>query len=76
MDDNPPRGAPRIFADLEDLRSPQGRRHDLRAMTVVAICAVICGASGWQDVAPYGTSREKWSGGASVGARPPRTSRV
>jgi predicted transposase YbfD/YdcC len=60
MDVNAPRGVLRFFADMEDPRSPQGRRHDLLAMIVIAISAVICGASGWQDVALFGVSHEPW----------------
>jgi predicted transposase YbfD/YdcC len=60
MDVNAPRGLLRFFADMEDPRSPQGRRHELLDMIVIAICAVICGAEGWQGVALFGVSHEPW----------------
>ena len=46
MDVNAPRGLLRFFADMEDPRQTQGRRHDLLDIVVIAICAVICGAGG------------------------------
>lgn len=60
MDVNAPRGLVRFFADMEDPRSPQGRRHDLLAMVVMAIAAVICGAEGWVGVTLFAHSRHDW----------------
>jgi len=47
-------------ADLPDARRVQGRRHRLDEMLIIAICAVICGAEGWSDVAEFGESKLKW----------------
>ena len=60
MDVNAPRGILRFFADMEDPRAKQGRRHELLDILVSAICAVICGADGWEDVALFGRSKQKW----------------
>lgn len=60
MDVNAPRGVLRFFADMQDPRSNRGRRHDLLDMIVICICAILCGANGWTDVALFGLSREAW----------------
>ncbi len=27
---------------------------------LIAVCAVICGAEGWEDIEEYGTAHAKW----------------
>ncbi len=39
------------FAGLADPRIERTRLHDLMAIVLIAICAVICGAEGWEDSA-------------------------
>ena len=48
------------FADLEDPRIERTRRHDLMDILVIALCAVICGAEGWVDIAKYGVAKYDW----------------
>jgi predicted transposase YbfD/YdcC len=48
------------FCDLPDPRKPLGKRHVLSDMLVIAICAVICGAEGWSQVAAFGRAKRKW----------------
>lgn len=48
------------FVDLPDPRQPLGKRHVLSDMLVIAICAVICGAEGWCQVAMFGRAKHKW----------------
>ena len=60
MDAPAPRGALRFFANMEDPRSNQGKRHGLLDMIVIAITAVICNADGWEDVELFGRCKEKW----------------
>ena len=60
MDVNAPRGILRFFTGMKDPRAKQGRRHELVDILVIAICAVICGADGWEDVALFGRSKQKW----------------
>jgi predicted transposase YbfD/YdcC len=48
------------FADLPDPRRAQGKRHKLSDMVVIAVCAVICCADGWADVADFGRAKLKW----------------
>lgn len=38
------------FAALPDPRIARKRRHDLFDIVVLALCAVICGAEGWDDL--------------------------
>jgi predicted transposase YbfD/YdcC len=48
------------FADLPDPRRAQGTRHKLGDMIVIAVCAVICCADGWADVADFGNAKLSW----------------
>jgi predicted transposase YbfD/YdcC len=48
------------FTELPDPRRPLGKRHLLCDMLVIAICAVICGAEGWSQVAEFGRSKRAW----------------
>jgi predicted transposase YbfD/YdcC len=48
------------FADLQDPRMERTRFHNLMDIVVIAICAVICGADGWLDIAEYGQSKYDW----------------
>lgn len=50
----------RCFAALPDPRMKRTRKHELIDMVVVAICAVICGADGWAQVAEFGRAKRKW----------------
>lgn len=52
-------GALRFFTDLPDPRA-RNSVHRLSDMLVIAICAVICGADGWVQVALFGRSKLKW----------------
>lgn len=47
------------FSELEDPRR-YNRRHYLRSILVIAICAAISGAEGWEDVELFGKTKEKW----------------
>lgn len=48
------------FGDLPDPRRAQGKRHRLSDMIVIAVCAVICCADSWADVADFGRAKLKW----------------
>ena len=50
------------FATLTDPRCPDApnSRHSLRDMLLIAVCAVICGAEGWEDIEEYGTAHATW----------------
>lgn len=47
------------FSVLEDPRR-HNRRHKLLDIVVIAICAAICGADGWEDVELFGEAKEEW----------------
>jgi predicted transposase YbfD/YdcC len=48
------------FADLPDPRIDRCKRHDLLDVVTIALCAVLCGADTWVDVAEFGRSKEGW----------------
>ena len=48
------------FAALPDPRVERAKRHGLLDIVAVALCAVICGADTWVDVAAFGTAKAGW----------------
>jgi predicted transposase YbfD/YdcC len=50
------------FATLTDPRCPDApnSRHPLMDILLIAVCAVICGAEGWEDIEEYGTAHATW----------------
>ena len=48
------------FAGLGDPRTGPARRHDLTEMILMALCAVLCGADTWVDVAEWAEDNEAW----------------
>ena len=50
------------FATLTDPRCPHApnSRHLLMDILVLAVCAVISGAEGWEDIEEYGKSQAAW----------------
>jgi predicted transposase YbfD/YdcC len=50
------------FASLSDPRSfhAPNQRHELIDILVIAVCAVICGAEGWEDIEEYGHAQAQW----------------
>jgi predicted transposase YbfD/YdcC len=42
------------FKDIEDPRSERNQLHSVSEIFLVTLCAVVCGAEGWQDVEDYG----------------------
>jgi predicted transposase YbfD/YdcC len=50
-----------VFADLPDPRIETANKlHPLTDILVIATCAVIAGADGWEDIAEYGRTKEKF----------------
>jgi predicted transposase YbfD/YdcC len=47
------------FASLSDPRCANAR-HCLLDILVIAICAVLCGAEGWEDIEEYGHAQAEW----------------
>lgn len=48
------------FATLEDPRVERTKLHPLISIIVIALCAVICGAESWDDIALFGEAKETW----------------
>jgi predicted transposase YbfD/YdcC len=48
------------FGDLSDPRVEGRTDHDLLDIIVVALCAVMSGAEGWDDIEDWGRAREAW----------------
>ena len=48
------------FASLKDPRVDRTRAHLLLDIVLMAICAVVCGADGWVDVAECGEAKKTW----------------
>jgi predicted transposase YbfD/YdcC len=48
------------FGSLDDPRTGPARRHDLTEMILMALCAVLCGADTWVDVAEWAEDNEAW----------------
>ena len=60
MDRDAPRGLLRYFAELPDPRMNRTRRHRLSDILTLALCAVLCGADGWVQVAEFGRCKLNW----------------
>ena len=48
------------FGDLKDPRIDRTKLHKLLDILVIAICAAICGADNWEDVAGFGEAQLAW----------------
>jgi predicted transposase YbfD/YdcC len=48
------------FGELTDPRVDRGKLHLLLDILVIALCAVICGADTWVEMAAYGRAKEEW----------------
>jgi predicted transposase YbfD/YdcC len=60
MDVDAPGGLLRYFGELKDPRVNRTKRHLLADILAIAICAVICGADGWVQIAQFGRCKRKW----------------
>ncbi len=50
----------RYFGDLPDPRVVGRCEHKLVDIILIAICAVLCGAEGWEDIEEFGINKEQW----------------
>src|SRR5690242_13369103 len=48
------------FATVEEPRVERSKEHALLDIIIIAICAVICGADGWVDVAEFRKGTRAW----------------
>lgn len=49
-----------IVGRIEDPRVVGRTWHQLLDIIVIAVCASICGAEDWHDIAEFGKSRREW----------------
>lgn len=48
------------FSGLPDPRTGPAKRHDLVEMILMALCAILCGADSWVEVAEWAEDNEEW----------------
>ena len=48
------------FNSLQDHRIRRHRKYELIEIIAISVCAVICGAQGWNDIENFGKSKEVW----------------
>ena len=49
-----------IFKGISDPRIERTKLHKLVDIIIIAICAVICGAEGWEEIEQFGKEKQKW----------------
>ncbi len=60
MEERDLRSLETIFAQVEDPRMDRTKLHRLRAILIIAICGVICGADGWVGIEEFGKAKQEW----------------
>jgi predicted transposase YbfD/YdcC len=60
MDNQAPKSLIEHFSDLDDPRIDRSKLHKLIDILVIAICATICGAEGWEDFELFGNCKLDW----------------
>ena len=48
------------FSKMKDPRIDRAKRHKLIDIIVIAICAIICGADGWEGMEIFGNAKKDW----------------
>ena len=52
-----------LFERVEEIKDPRRERtklHSLKDILVMAVCATICGADNWEDIAEFSESKREW----------------
>lgn len=60
MDNQSPKTLVEHFSGITDPRVDRTKRHNLIDILVIAICATICGAEGWEEFELFGQSKMDW----------------
>ena len=60
MDNQSPRTLVEHFSGITDPRIDRTKRHKLIDILVIAICATICGAEGWEEFELFGHAKLDW----------------
>lgn len=48
------------FNSIPDPRIERCKRHELMDILFLSICAVLCGAEGWEEIENFGTAQLVW----------------
>ncbi len=48
------------FGKIVDPRIDRTKLHKLIDIVIIAICAVICGAEGWEEIEQFGKEKQEW----------------
>ena len=48
---------------IKDPRMERKKLHSLKDILVIAVCATICGADNWEEIAEFGESKREWFAG-------------
>src|SRR5579883_366757 len=62
MDERPVLALTEHFASLTDPRVERTKLHPLLSIVTIALCAVLCGAESWDEIAAFGEARAAWFG--------------
>lgn len=49
-----------VLQKIPDPRIERTKKHLLVDIFIIAICAVICGAETWEEIAEFGTAKKRW----------------
>jgi predicted transposase YbfD/YdcC len=49
-----------IFGKIADPRIDRTKLHKLIDIIIISICAVICGAEGWEEIEEFGKAKQEW----------------
>ena len=52
-----------LFERIDEIKDPRIERkklHSLKNILVIAVCATICGADNWEDIAEFGEAKREW----------------
>jgi predicted transposase YbfD/YdcC len=60
MDKQTPKTLVEHFSSITDPRIDRTKRHKLIDILVIAICATICGADGWEEFELFGQAKQEW----------------
>lgn len=51
------------LASISDPRIERTKEHKLVDILVIAVCATICGAESWEEIAEFGRAKQEWFAG-------------
>src|SRR5438552_18489418 len=58
---------PHHFARVRDPRDPRFTTHRLGDLLTIALCALLSGATSFEDIAAFGAAKESWLRGLGLG---------